>query len=500
MTKKLLCSILFFFGCFTITSQTVSGKIINKNTLKPIDKVAIITDLKKGSTSDKDGNYSIEIRNIKSATFSSLGFESLTLSIEDLKKLKFTVALVEKVNELDEIQLNLAKISLDSILIKTQRSMRENYISGATQSHFYARDYSEINFKKLELELEKSTLLNKKSKKLAEEELTAYASKLKTSYPEFFTEFKGVISSKKIYSKKLKKHINQNNIENVDAIAVMTNDENITIKSAQTTLQNIVLKHLDSSKTYKITSGLFKVEDSLSLKEIIKETDSLSNDNTFGVQSASYQYNDAVKNALFFTKKNQYNFLDVKYYEHQFNANELLANRMYYSVSFEPNKGKSKFSGKILINPDDFTIAKIEYQFADGKRGQNINLKWLLGIKAAENIRNISVYYEKNKDNKLYVAYTKETIGTYAYVHRPIKFRENSKEKHKAKFDIKIEVDVKATREFFITDAYAIDETKIKPLEKDDYAKRKEYLTKKTYNNTNWKNGQLIRNYLHNKQ
>ena len=145
--------------------------------------------------------------------------------------------------------------------------------------------------------------------------------------------------------------------------------------------------------------------------------------------------------------------------------NEILDNKMYYAVSFAPNKSKSKFSGRILIDAQDYTVAKIEYSFADGKRGQNINLKWLLGLKVAENIKNVCVYYEKNMKNKVYLAYAKETLGSYAYVHRPIKFKENSKDNHKAKFDIKIEVDIKSTKEFLISKAYSIDDKKIKSLQ-----------------------------------
>jgi hypothetical protein len=99
----------------------------------------------------------------------------------------------------------------------------------------------------------------------------------------------------------------------------------------------------------------------------------------------------------------------------------------------------------------------------------------------------------------VYLAYAKETLGSYAYVHRPIKFKENSKDNHKAKFDIKIEVDIKTTKEFLISKTYSIDDKKIKSLQKDDYAKRKEYLAKEVYNKTKWKNGELIQSYLKNK-
>ena len=69
--------------------------------------------------------------------------------------------------------MNLAKISSDSILIKTQKSMKENYVSGALNSRIYSKENSIINFKKLDLDLDKSSLLNAKN------ELTEYANNLK---------------------------------------------------------------------------------------------------------------------------------------------------------------------------------------------------------------------------------------------------------------------------------------------------------------------------------
>ena len=474
MIKKLRITFIFFLGCLSLNSQTVSGKIMNSISSKPIQNVAIITNFKKGTVSDFYGNYKLNIKNVKSVTFSCLGFNSKTIKIEVLKKQKFIVSLVENINLLDEIQLNLTKISLDSLLIKTQKSMLENYISGATKNRFYFRENSEINFKKLELDLDKSTLLSRKNKKLAERELSNYANKLKTSNPKFSSEFAGILSSKEWYSKKMKKSFNINNIDSVKGITFMNTDKNITIEKAQSDLQNIVLKHIDTNKTYKISSGLFKIEDSLSLKEIIKETDSLSKENSFRVDTPSGSYNEANKKSIFFKEEKQNNFFDKKYYNHTLGKNEFLGNKMYYVIKFDPRKSKSKFEGMILVNPKDFTIKKIKYKYADGKRGQNFNLKWLLGIKVAENLKTVSMYYEKDKNHKVYLSYYKESKGTYAYVHRPIKFKENSKQKDKVKFDIKIELDTYETKEFLITDITSIDETKIKPTKKENLNKRQD--------------------------
>ncbi len=496
MNKKLLLILLLFGTYFTVKAQSISGKIIDRISLKPIAEVAIITNLNNGTTSNSNGVFNINISGANTITFSNLNYKTITLNIENLRAQNYTVYLDEKINQLAEIQLNLKKISIDSIIEKTLKSMRKNYISGPSHSTFYAKENSFINFKKLELDLDKSALLSRKNKKKAEKELADYAQNLKNSDPNFSNEFYGKIKTKKVYSEKLKKHYNSDKIDTVQGYRSMQNKKKITIEDAQNDLQEIILKNLNQNETYRISSGLFKIEDSLSIKEVFNETDSIQNENNFNKSFASSGYNLAKLKGVFFKLKNQQNFLNKKYYNHSLELNTFLGTKIMYVLKFSPRKSKSKYSGLIFINPKDFTIAKVEYEFADGKRGQNVNLKWLLGIKVSEDINKITLFYEKNKENKVYTSYYKETRGTYAYVHRPIKFKENSKTKNKVKFDIKIELDTKETTEVLISDVFSIKSEEIKPEKKEDIKKRITYLTENNYQNTPWKNRQIVIKYL----
>jgi hypothetical protein len=325
--------------------------------------------------------------------------------------------------------------------------------------------------------------------------LTEYADNLKNSNPNFSNEFYGSIVAKKVYSEKTKKLLNVDKIDSVQGYKTMQNKKKITIEDAQNDLQNIVLKHLNKNKTYKVSSGLFPIEDSLSIKEVINEVDSMQIKNTFNGYLAMSGFNTASVRSRFFNFAKQKNFLSQKYYDHILENNISVGTQLMYVLRFEPKKSKSKYSGRIFIDPTDFTIAKIDYEFADGKRGQNLNLKWLLGIKVSEDINKVTLLYEKNKENKVYVSYYKETRGTYAYVHRPIKFKENSETKNKVKFDIKIELDTKEITEVLVLDSFNIEAEEIKPVKKDSPKKRFGYISLDTYNKTNWKNRQLISTY-----
>lgn len=496
MIKKLFFFFTFLLGCIPFQAQIISGKVLNSGSLKPVDNVAIITNLKTGTISNSSGIYQLNLKNIKTITFSCLGYQSITINVDKLKQQKFIISLSEKINLLDEIRLNLSKKSLDSILMKSEKSMKENYISDATKQGFYAYEKQNMSFKKLELDLKSSTLMSRKKRKLAKQELAEFSNQLVNQNPEFTEEFYGEIASKKITSKKTKKLLSVSNINNISGYKKNDIGNGLTLKKVEQELQNIVLKHLKDDKIYKLKTGLFKIEDSLSLKEVTRKNDSIKKDNSFSQFMLTNYKSEAENKGLFVQKQNQNNFYNQKYYKHKLEKDEFLGSNLFYVVSFKPRKSKAKFSGKMYINPTDFTIKKISYKYAKGKRGEHINLKWVLGIKYSENENETVLFYEKNEEGKIYTSYYKNSFKNYAYLNRPIKFIENSADKEKVKFNIKVEVIVSENKEFLANNIASVSEKSIKNYTKEDYKKRSKYITKEKYLTSNWKNKKLIIEYL----
>ncbi|AUC84007.1 hypothetical protein CW731_01290 [Polaribacter sp. ALD11] len=496
MHLKLHLIFLFFFGSFAIYAQKTTGKIFSKNLNQPIEKVAIATNIRTGTISNKLGEFKLDLKNVETITFSFLGYETKTFSVHDLKNLGFTVYLSETVNQLNEIELKIAKISLESLISKTIDSMKKNYISRAVKQNFYVFEKQKMAFQKLALDLKSSSLLNRKNRKLAQNELQSFSNYLKVNSPEFTKEFVGVISSKEILNKKIGKTFKLNKIDTV--IGYKKNDigKGITINNIQDKLQNIILKHLRNDKTYKIKTGLFKVEDSLSFKELSKKNDSIQKDNSYGEFRVTSNKRAAEVKGLFFKNEDEHNFLNGTYYHQKLEKNEIIKGQKMYVVSFKPRKSKSKFSGKVYINPYDFTVKKLIYKYAKGKRGEHVNLKWLLGIKYSENENSTILLYKKNEIGKVYASYFKQTIKNYAYINRPIKFIENSKEKEKVKFNIKVEVIMNEITEVLLNNTTYILKESITTNKKEDFSRRKQYISKETYLASHWKNRKLIDIYL----
>ena len=498
MLKKGLFVSLLLFVNIAYFGQNISGKVYSKNSLKPIERAAITANLNDGAISNIFGKFSLNLKNSRYITFSCLGYETKTLSISDLKKMNFTVYLTESINQLAEIKLNIPKASLNYLLIKSTKSMQENYISKAIQQEMYTIENQEMEFQKLELDLKSSSIMSRKNRKLAQEELEKFSNQLRNQNPKFYKEFNGVLSSKKITSKKTNKEIRIYKIDTVIGYKKNEIIKNLTINNIQEKLQTIVLKHLNKNKTYKIKTGLFKIKDSLSFKKVSEINDSIKKDNSYNEHIITNYKRETDINGLFLSRKNEFNFFNRKYYNHTLEKNEFLGTQKYYVISFDPKKSKAKFAGKVYINSSDFTFKKVIYKYAKGRRGDHINLKWALGVKYSENEKSSVLFYEKEKTGKVYTSYYKNSFKNYAYIDRPIKFVENSKEKEKVKFNIKVEVVVSENIETLLYNTEFIKQESIKNYEKKDFMKLKEYISKEEYALSNWKKRILIEKYLKN--
>lgn len=496
MNKKRLLIYLIFFVNLTLSAQKKSGKIFVKNTNIPIENVAIATNINTGTTSNKYGKFNIDLKNVKTITFSFLGYETQTFSVNQLKILNFTVYLTEEVNQLKEIELNIAKISLESLVSKTVDSMKKNYISEAVKQNFYVYEKQKMDFQKLELDLKSSSLLSRKNRNLAQSELEKFSKDIKTKSPEFVKEFNGDISSKEVLNTKNNKKLKIKRVNGIIGYKKNAIGKDLTIHNIQEKLQNIILKHLKNDKTYKIKTGLFQVEDSLSFKELTLKSDSIKKENSFNKYRITSNAIDAEKKGLFFNNENELNFLNGKYYNLKLEKNETINSQKVYVISFSPRKSKAKFSGKVYVEPYSFTVKKLIYNYAKGKRGEHINLKWLLGIKYSENENTTLLLYEKNHLGKVYASYFKNTIKNYAYINRPIKFIENSKKKEKLKFNIKVELIMNETNEILLNNTVLVAKESILDFKKGDFKESKKYISKETYLASNWKNRKLIEDYL----
>ena len=500
MNRLLFFVITLLFSIYSF-SQKIQGKILSQKHKVPIFNVAVKTDTNLGTISKEDGLFILDVSNATSITFSCLGYQTKVIHINTFKENNYIVYLKENVNILDEIKITASAINLDSLLTKTQKNMRLHYVKeDSLKQSFYSYSQQVVKpTEKSDVDLKRTNLLNREQTKLARAELDSLVEKYADKPGKITEEF---YVNKEPALLKDEKTGKEKTIEKINSIKGYKNnfiDETISVDEMDKIFKNTLLKYLDTTKSYKVKTGLFTIDKDISYQKITEMKDSVENDNNFVASYGLLRHKEAKKGKRFFLKDDETNFLSKKYYKHIISEPVYINNQKLYPVLFSPRKSKSKFFGTMLIDSENFTLSTIDYSYAEDKRGQHINLKFLLGVKYSENNKEVSIHYKTTDTGKLFVRYFKETKESYAYISRPLTFTENKgwfEKKDKVKIDFTFEVNFTESKELLYETPKILEKSKLEKSAKSENKRKIPFLNNESYKATNWKNRRLIENYL----
>lgn len=377
--------------------------------------------------------------------------------------------------------------------------MNEKYIDTIVQQEMYLTINNDVKFDNLAVNVNKSKSNYGFDKKKLQRELDNFTNTVRKENIELSSEFQGILVSKKMELKKSKSIYYHSNFKEISGYLKSESTKKNSIENLTKQLQELILKNINQQETYKVKTGFFKIEDSLTVGEKVFFNDSIP-ENSFKVSTIGNYKSTAENLASFFKKEDENNFLNTTYYQHSLEKTLLSEDKKIYIISFLPRKSKAKFQGKLFINSEDFTLEKIDVGFADGKRGQHLNLKLLLGVKFEENKHHFTIHYEHFENDNMITSYVKEEKSSYVYMNRPFKFVENSKEKNKIKFSLKVEAQNAESFEILFQNSVFKTKDDLKLKEKNSQKRREMFLSDEEYLKTTWKNRQPIYQYLNNLQ
>lgn len=308
----------------------------------------------------------------------------------------------------------------------------------------------------------------------ANNELKVLTNSIKTSEAVFFRDYIADLYIKDFENKKLNVH---------KATTLLDKNRSFSIDAVQEKAQSLILKYLDTTITYKLKSGLFKIEDSLSLKKEQQKEQKKDSIKTFTTEELTSETYNLFNASTTIDKTRLRSILNSELYEYKFKEITVFDGKIVYEILYEPRKSKAKFTGKLYISDEDFAVIKLDYKYAKGKRGQKVNLKLLLGVKYVENIRIGTILYKKNTDNYYQPYYISEKMGSFFYVNRPLKLIENSREKNKIGLNFKIEGVGTYKNEIYIIQNSIIDDAKYNSI---NIKEEIPYQELKAYNPTIW--------------
>jgi hypothetical protein len=142
-----------------------------------------------------------------------------------------------------------------------------------------------------------------------------------------------------------------------------------------------------------------------------------------------------------------------------------------YVITFKPNRGRALYSGKLYVTEDDFAVIRADYKLLDGKKSEGVNLKLLLGVKYAQNVKTGTMIYRMRPGGDgYYLQYASTEEGQYIYVNRPLKFIELSdSEKDVVAFDFKIEANMSEKTEYLNLERNEISDSKFESVQEKDF-------------------------------
>ncbi|WP_303319027.1 carboxypeptidase-like regulatory domain-containing protein [Flavivirga abyssicola] len=477
--KKLVLLVAFLLAGFCIHSQNITAKLIDRKTKTPIPYATIKTGKFSGVISNEEGYFSINSEDIQNNTvmISCLGYQNKTLSIADIESLNFIIPLETAINQLSEVYISNKRPNVDSIIARVNAKLSENYDISLNKYDIFYRSTDYVNFKNLDFDIEKALHVKSKNIKKANKSLDSLSKHIIASHIIHFSDFKGELFSLDKDSSKL--FVNK-------ATKLFDHKNDFSIEAVQEKAQTMALKYIDTMKTYKVKSGWFKVEDSLSLRNQDFK-DKMKNE--YNVSDLKNTTGSLLRKSMFVGDSFLKNILNPKLYDHTFEDVGYNNGELTYIVSYKPRRGKAKFTGKLFISDENYAVTKVDYKYYGSRHGKKVNLKLVLGVKFIENVSEGTYIYEKNSENKYQPKYIKRIKGAYFYVSRGLKLIENSREKNKVSLEFNIEGDNRNKEEILFTD--------VKNITLEDFTLIKQekvvpYTLLKAFKTSTWQNEQTL--------
>lgn len=445
----LLFKLLLFFTSSTFIAQNITVQVIDAASTSPIPFANIKTGENAGTISNAEGFFTLSSSDdTKTITISCIGYNSKSLTIQDIKRLQNIITLKEAINQLDEVFISTTAPSADTIIARVNAKIKSNYNINLQTFSAFKRSTEIVRFKDLEFEIDKASNVNRKQLEAVNTNVMQLINQVKNSSFTEFNDFKGKIFSLNKDSIKL-------GIEK--ATELLDYDNNFSVDNMQNRMQHIILQYLDTTKTYKLKSGVFKIEDSLALND-----KRLTENNKNDVSTLNKTTKLVLKHAQFYDNSFLTTLLNTTIYTYHIDDVRFNNNTLTYIIAFKPKKAKAKYSGKLYISDKDYGITKIDYSYYKNRRGQKFNLRLLLGVKYIENVSKGTIIFEKDSAMFYQPKYINRTYGSYFYVSRPLKFIENSTKKHKIAFEFTMEGDNLIKEELLITAHQKLEPTNFK--------------------------------------
>jgi len=484
MFRNLFMYLIILLGMQAAIAQSITAKVIDaqSNEGLPYSNIEISGE---NIISNAEGSFAIpekDATNDAVLIISFLGYHTARVTVAELKAAEFTVKLNPGVFELEAVNITNIAPNGDSIIAAVKKNLARNYNSkpDPVKNTFFYRESNSFMPTKLNIEINKSSGFSKEDLKATNKQFQALASGLIARPP---VEFKEMICN---YYNGMKmvdgKPVFYGKYDIVKGIKLKDKNRATSINEMEQMATGILFKHLDTTKYYRIKSGLFGSRDTIPIGVGARKK---GKQKATELTTAKFEIDMFISGRSFLNPYHNDFVTQPELYDYFYEGAIPLGDQYVYILKFTPKKSKAKYTGTLYVSDNDYAVVKANYQLAEGKTLGGVNLKFLLGVKQSENVsKGTLIFKEKSPGAGYYLQYASVTTGEYMYLNRPLKFIEITKEeKDVVAFDLKVETNMLTKQEY-----YSMEYSEISMAELEGAKEREfRYLQLNTYDPKIWK-------------
>lgn len=421
-------TLFFLFLCLfyhnAVSSQSVSSKIIDSVTQKPVPYATVQWATKKGAITNEEGRFSLllpeDVQKSDSLFISCLGYESIAKPLEEFDKA--TIYLVPMAIALKEVIVSNKQYTAKEIIEKMKDGIENNYNLALTKKRLFYRKSSFQQMHKADYTLRKSTIEAFNEKFL--DSVIRTIPKNNSYYTEVLGDLYGnygeeqqkfnLIKASELYDKNMELDFNKLE-EKFNAIIKenVKTDSYFKIKSGffgtKVDVDEIFEEEIDSTDVLALNKQLEKTKKE---EEERKKNFAGSRRNALGKMFNNLPIlEDSDLNFIWKSRKYDFTLQDFTY----------LGSEAVYVIDFKP-KRSADFKGTLYINSDDFALIRADFENVKSLKTFN-----LLGISLNNYLHRGKVIFSKDTGQKYSLSYYESEQGNKMGVKRPLKIIEKNK-------------------------------------------------------------------------
>ncbi|REE27605.1 carboxypeptidase-like protein [Winogradskyella pacifica] len=423
--NQIIVAIALFAAVTSYGQQTFTSKLLDQSTDKPIPFATIQFNSKAGVISNDNGEFNITIKRAvvetDSLMISCLGYEEKRIPLLSFND--SPIYLKSKSVDLSEVLVTNKNYTIDEILDKIKEGLTVNYDYSYNKRKLFYRTsyYSEMD--KYNVKLEKSTIPEFNQQFI--DSLLHIMPKNNSNHTEVLGEIYGKIDPKA--SQKM---------EILKACRLYDKSKDINLDNYEKRFNEIFKKYVKRDSYFKIKSGWFSVKEEMdsSLFGDTNEKDEVATNALLAEQKKR----DSIRKIgfLHWRKMQIHNFENNNFIDDDNDLNFIHKSRRYefeiadyaymndmfvYVIPFKPKRSED-FSGTMYVNTEDFAVVRVDY-----KNVQPLSKFSLLGISMKKYLKEGTIIFQKNDNEKYTLKYRDESLGERVGIKRPFKIVEKNK-------------------------------------------------------------------------